>query len=128
MHKQRSGDRCRTLSQLVHDVPVVGVSAATATSAAAIVVVVDVIGTVAFDGVFVDMVGAESGRGWVADGTAAAATTAVDRSLCIAPTCAVVDGPKRRLRMGSSSEATNRRADDRAPAPRLGRISSVATR
>lgn len=126
MHKQRSGDRCRTLSQLVHDVPVVGVAAATATSAAAIVVV-DVIGTVAFDGVFVDMVGAESGRGWVADGTAAA-STAVDRSLCIAPTRAVVDGPKRRLRVGSRSEATNRRADDRAPAPRLGWISSAAAR
>lgn len=125
MHKQRSGDR-RTLSQLVHDVPVVRVSAATAASAAAIVVV-DVIGTVAFDGVFVDMVGAESGRGWVADGTAAA-TTAVDRSLCIAPTCAVVDGPKRWLRVGSSSEATNRRADDRAPAPRLGWIPSTAAR
>lgn len=126
MHKQRSGDRCRTLSQLVHDVPVVGVAAATATSAAAIVV--NVIGTVAFDGVFVDMVGAESGRGWVADGTAAAATTAVDRSLGIAPTRAVVDGPKRWLRVGSSSEATNRRADDRTPAPRLGWIPSAAAR
>lgn len=124
MHKQRRVDR-RTLSQLVHDVPVVGVAAATTTSAVA--VIIDVIGTVAFDGVFVDMVGAESGRGWVADGTAAA-TTAVDRSLCIAPARAVVDGPKRWLRVGSSSEATNRRADDRTPAPRLGWISSAAAR
>lgn len=60
------------LSQLVHDVPVVGVASTAATAAA---IVIDVIGTVAFDGVFVDMIGAESGRGWVAtcpDGTAAA--------------------------------------------------------
>lgn len=46
-------------SQLVHDVPVVGVASTAA--AAAVAIVIDVIGTVAFDGVFVDMVGAESG-------------------------------------------------------------------
>lgn len=69
------------LSQLVHDVPVVGVASTAATTAA---IVIDVIGTVAFDGVFVDMVGAESGRGWVAtcpDGTAA---TTSNRYLFIA--------------------------------------------
>lgn len=68
------------LSQLVHDVPVVGV-ASTAATASAATIVIDVIGTVALDGVFVDMVGAESGRGWVAscpDGTTA------DRRLFIA--------------------------------------------
>lgn len=71
------------LSQLVHDVPVVGV-ASTAATASAAAIVIDVIGTVAFDGVFVDMVGAESGRGWVAsrpDGTTA---TAANRRLFIA--------------------------------------------
>lgn len=66
------------LSQLVHDVPVVGVTSSAATASAA-AIVIDVIGAVAFDGVFVDMVRAESGRRWVSsrlDGTAA---TGADR-------------------------------------------------
>lgn len=74
------------LSQLVHDVPVVGVAstAATATTASVAAIVIDVIGTVALDGVLVDMVGAESGRGWVASSSDGTTATAANRRMFIA--------------------------------------------
>lgn len=129
MHKQRLRRRRRMSSQLVHDVPVVGV----ASPAAATAIVIDVVvggrvGAIAFNGVLVDMVGAESGRGLtVSDGTSAIAR----RRLPIAsrhPTRTVMDGSERWLGVRRSSEASNRRADDRAPAPRLGRIASTTAR
>lgn len=82
MHNQ-SGAR-RMLSQLVHDVPVVGVASTAATAAASAAIVIDVIGTVALDGVFVDMVGAESGQGWFAACPNGTTATAADRRLFFA--------------------------------------------
>lgn len=130
MHKQRRRRRRRMSSQLVHDVPVVGVASPAAATATAIVIDVVVggrVGAIAFNGVLVDMIGAESGRGLtVSDGTSATAR----RRMPIArrhPTRTVMDGSERWLGVRRSSEASNRRADDRAPAPRLGRIATATT-